>query len=69
VVDQRMIDDDPSGALGLNPERVPELQRFLADGYHQMSESVLRPYPGGSRELVYVRSAELCEQMPGCRLS
>jgi hypothetical protein len=69
VVDQRMIEDDPSGALGLNPERVAELRQLLAERYQQMAESVLRPYPGGNRELVYVRSAEVCEQMPGCRLS
>ena len=68
VLDQRMIEDDPSGDLQLNPQRVPELQSLLKEHYRQMEESVLRPYPGGQRELVYVRSAELCERMPGCRL-
>jgi hypothetical protein len=69
VLDQRMTDDDPTGELGLNPHYVPELEQLLAQDYQQMAESVLRPYPGGQRELVYVRSAMLCEQMPGCRLS
>ena len=69
VLDQRMIDDDPSGDLQLNPERVPELQSLLDEHYQQMDQSVLRPYPGGQRERVYVRSAELCGRMPGCRLS
>jgi hypothetical protein len=63
VLDQRMIDDDPTGELGLNPRRVPELERLLDKDY-QMAESVLRPYPGGMRELVYVRSAMVCEGCP-----
>jgi hypothetical protein len=68
VVDQRMADDDPSGQLGLNPHATPELQQLLSERYMPMDSSILRSYPGSGRERVYVRSAELCQMMPGCRL-
>ena len=69
VVDQRTAEDDPDGRLLLNVKAFPELQRLLADHYREMDGSVLRGYPGGGREQVFVRSPELCAQMPGCRLN
>jgi hypothetical protein len=68
VVDQRTAEDDPDGRLLLNIKSYPELQRLLDERYRRMDASVLRPYPGGEREQVFVRSPELCAQMPGCRL-
>jgi hypothetical protein len=68
VVDQRTVEDDPDGRLMLNIKSYPELQRLLDERYRRMDASVLRPYPGGEREQVFVRSPELCAQMPGCRL-
>ena len=45
--------------------------RVLADHYRQMDDAVLRPYLGGDREQVFVRTGapDLCARMPGCRLS
>jgi hypothetical protein len=71
VVDRRTAADDPDGRLQLNVKFVPELQGLLEARYHQMDNSVLRPYVGGDREQVYIRQggADLCAQMPGCRLN
>jgi hypothetical protein len=68
VVDQRTAEDDPDGRLLLNIASFPELRRLLEERYRRMDASVLRPYPGGAREQLFVRSPELCAQMPGCRL-
>ena len=71
VVDRRTAADDPDGRLQLNVGYFPELQQLLADHYQQMDDAVLRPYLGGDREQVFVRSgaSDLCAQMPGCHLS
>jgi hypothetical protein len=71
VVDRRTATDDPDGRLQLNVRYFPELQQLLTDQYQQMDDAVLRPYLGGDREQVFVRSgaSDLCAQMPGCHLS
>ena len=71
VIDRRTAADDPDGRLGLNAGYFPELQQLLADHYQQMDDAVLRPYVGGDREQVFVRTGppDVCAAMPGCRLS
>jgi hypothetical protein len=71
VVDTRTADDDPDGRLAINPSAVPELKQLLANHYQQMDGSVLRSYAGGGREQVFIRQggADLCAEMPGCRLA
>jgi hypothetical protein len=67
VIDAHTADDDPDGRLMLNVKYVPELQSLLSAHYRQMSPAILRPYVGGDREQVYVRTnPDLCVQMPGC---
>jgi hypothetical protein len=70
VVDRRTATDDPDGRLQLNVRYFPELLQLLTDNYRQMDDAVLRPYLGGDREQVFIRTdpRELCAQMPGCRL-
>jgi hypothetical protein len=70
VVDRRTETDDPDGRLQLNVWYFPALQQLLADHYRQMDDAVLRPYLGGDREQVFVRTGptDVCAQMPGCRL-
>jgi hypothetical protein len=71
VVDRRTADDDPDGRLQLNLRYFPELQRLLDTQYRPMADNVLRSYLGGDREQVFIRTGtpDLCQTMPGCRLS
>ncbi|MDQ6673770.1 MAG: hypothetical protein M3069_24005 [Chloroflexota bacterium] len=70
VVDRRTATDDPDGRLQLNVQYFSELQQLLSDSYREMDGAVLRPYLGGDREQVFVRTApaDLCAAMSGCRL-
>jgi hypothetical protein len=56
VLDRRADDDDPTGRLQVNPRFVPELEALLASQYTELEDAVLRPYLGGDRERVFVRT-------------
>lgn len=71
VLDRRTFSDDPDGRLGLSPDGFPELRGLLATRYRAMDGRVLASYPGGDRDVVYLRQggADLCAALAACRLS